>query len=708
MAGPDTLTMESLFPHALSIDTSHHCHTDSESGEEQMLSSQGLFAVLEHVPLVSSGLQVMHGYFGNESALQRARQADPIGPNGFITHAAEHVPIVNSVVQAVYKAGDDSEALERARSRDPIGSHGYLTKVFEHIPLVSDGMVAIHKYHGEDLAAERARGYSLAKLLSKDGAITRVAELVPGSNLVAVLGHYMNGDKERAARAMNLVDSWSSLDDPNSGLWQVAELFPGADAVAFAVHLQSGHYAQALRSVTKTSYVNVMITEMTFFIHCPAASETCCCEVEIHEVDVLPRQLSLVVGLSDLVTNFLREDWEGHLRDIRDPEALAPAPQMTAMDLSKELVKAVVDDFVALKIHYLISNVPTYLDWLVEYLSTDLLPRYRQESLSWRALAPGKLPTPSEEEKEEVRQTCPTLTVRHRPLDAPDPIRLKPRPLSGACGCLSLTAVAAACGLGTKVGAAACLGAAAAGAADLARSAVRYAVGCVSADNARRWRTAVVEPQPDFGATSPGACASQSSSPAGSDPPSQPIDAPPAESSGVVLEIPRGEVDRLNPFACDYVRRSMFPSSATSSLCACLEPFTRKWLISTVSEAVESPVPLVLEVDLDPWQVPLEGYNFDLQMPSMRFALVVHVDISDKRARFVRAFCAFPTELIDNIARCLQDQIRQWDVREMDPRFDGFTQPAHVDLELQASWGAPSLLRLTARNLSCRLDLPAA
>eukprot|EP00439_Symbiodinium_sp_Y106_P052562 s2087_g7.t1 len=358
----------------------------------------------------------------------------------------------------------------------------------------------------------------------------------------------------------------------------------------------------------------------------------------------------------------------------------------------------------------------------------------QQESLSWRALAPGKLPTPSEEEKEEVRQTCPTLTVRNRPLDAPDPIRLKPRPLSGACGCLSLTAVAAACGLGTKVGAAACLGAAAAGAMELARSAVRYAVDCVSADNARRWRTAVVEPQPDFGATSPGllsghlvstsqwvalqrACASQSSSPAGSDPPGQPADPPSAESSGVVLEIPRGEVDRLNPFACDYVRRSMFPSSATSSLCACLEPFARRWLISTVSEAVESPVPLVLEVDLDPWQVPLEGYNFDLKMPSMRFALVVHVDTSHRRARFVRAFCAFPTELIDNITRCLQersldiakfralDQIRQWDVREMDPRFDGFTQPAHVDLELQAAWSAPSLLRLTARNLSCRLAL---
>ncbi|CAE7244867.1 odh [Symbiodinium natans] len=310
----DALALESLFPHALRGETSHRCHRDSEGGDENLLSSEGLFTVLEHVPFVSSGLQAMHEYLGNETALERARQADPIGPNGFITHAAEHVPIVNSVVQAVHKAGDDGEALQRARSRDPIGSHGYLTKVFEHIPLVSDGMVAIHKYHGEDLAAERARGYSLAKLLSKDGAITRVAELVPGSNLVAVLGHYMNGDKERAARAMNLVDSplvgWSSIDDPNSGLWQVAELIPGTDAVAFAVHLQSGHYAQALRSITKTSWVNVMTSEMTFFIHCPAACETWCEKVDILQVDVLPRQLSLVVGLSDVVTNFLREDRE--------------------------------------------------------------------------------------------------------------------------------------------------------------------------------------------------------------------------------------------------------------------------------------------------------------------------------------------------------------------------------------------------------------
>ena len=46
------------------------------------------------------------------------------------------------------------------------------------------------------MAAERARGYSLERLLSRDGPITRVAELVPGSNLLAAGVHILNGDTE--------------------------------------------------------------------------------------------------------------------------------------------------------------------------------------------------------------------------------------------------------------------------------------------------------------------------------------------------------------------------------------------------------------------------------------------------------------------------------------------------------------------------------
>ena len=121
----------------------------------------------------------------------------------FFTHAAEYVPVINSIVQAVHQAGEDEESLQRARERNPIGSHGYLTKALEHIPIVSDGMVALHRYQGDGVAAERARGYSLEKLLSRDGAFTRVAELLPGSNLLAAWMHKMNGDSETYRQKLN-------------------------------------------------------------------------------------------------------------------------------------------------------------------------------------------------------------------------------------------------------------------------------------------------------------------------------------------------------------------------------------------------------------------------------------------------------------------------------------------------------------------------
>jgi len=42
-----------------------------------------------------------------------------------------------------------------------------------------------------------------------------------------------------------------------------------------------------------------------------------------------------------------------------------------------------------------------------------------------------------------------------------------------------------------------------------------------------------------------------------------------------------------------------------------------------------------------------------------RFALVFHMEISPGSCRFVRAFAAFPDELILNLSRCLQDEISQ-------------------------------------------------
>ena len=195
----DALAMESLFPHSVSFDHFEPELYDhfGEENTETLVSSDGALARFgEHIPLVSSGLQFLHELAGNQEALERARKSDPLGRDGFLVHAAEYVPVINSIMQTVHQAGDDDESLQRARDRNPIGSHGYVTKALEHIPLVSDAMVAIHRHSGDDLAAERARGYSLQKLFSRDGAATRVAELVPVSNLLAAAVHGFNGDKD--------------------------------------------------------------------------------------------------------------------------------------------------------------------------------------------------------------------------------------------------------------------------------------------------------------------------------------------------------------------------------------------------------------------------------------------------------------------------------------------------------------------------------
>merc|ERR1719460_1266346 len=96
----------------------------------------------------------------------------------------------------------------RAKARNPVGADGVVTQVGEHIPLVADGIEALHCINGETMAAERARARTLPRLLSKDGAVTKVTELIPGANIVAAMMHEMNGNHDEAKRALNIFDSW--------------------------------------------------------------------------------------------------------------------------------------------------------------------------------------------------------------------------------------------------------------------------------------------------------------------------------------------------------------------------------------------------------------------------------------------------------------------------------------------------------------------
>ncbi|CAL1137931.1 unnamed protein product [Cladocopium goreaui] len=397
--------------------------------------------------------------------------------------------------------------------------------------------------------------------------------------------------------------------------------------------------------------------------------------------------------------------------------------------------------------------------------------------------SPREFPALSDEEKQaeplaesqlapEGQAAFPSITVQHRSLDAPEPIRLKPRRMPVAStSCWSFAAVAGLCGL-TKVGFGACAAGCLAGAAQLGHSAVRTVIDSIGHGNARRWQSAVVAPQPaQTPAASSGAVQGLSSSDSGTLPKESPKETPtekgsddtaectgttgttlpghgtavvpqpaqtPAASSGAlqglsssdsgtlpkespketptekgsddtaectgttgttlpghgtVLELPSEAVERLSPYLCDYLLRAVTSNQKSSWRRALWRLLGRRWLLSAVHSAMKDPLPLVLALDLDPWEVKLDGYSFNLKMPSMRFAVVLQVEVSSIGCSFVRAFAAFPDELVVNLVRCLQEQMQGWDLREMDPRFAGFTQPARVGFDLEVDWPSSSEIR---------------
>mmetsp|Transcript_40602 Transcript_40602/g.73084 ORF Transcript_40602/g.73084 Transcript_40602/m.73084 type:complete len:839 (+) Transcript_40602:65-2581(+) len=563
--GPGPLT-----PRTPNRRLSRLCSTDSEfvesegadetsPGESSADPGAFLTQLGEHIPIVSNGLQLMHELSGDQASLERARKKDPMGPNGYLTKAFEYVPIMNQVVQSVHEAQNDDQALQRARQADPIGTHGYITQVLEHVPIVSDGVMAVHKWNGHEAAAERARGYTLEKLLSKDGAITRVAELLPVSNLLAAAVHEMNGDGKRAVRALDLFQSWADVSTPDGALWQVAELLPGTDAVAFAMHFEGGHYAHALRSVTKVSWVNVEVEEVVLFIRFEKFGQLSAKRIEFGKVKVIPRQLSLVVGMSDLLTNFLRMDREGHRR-VFTFDAEKRQKDQDLMQVTQELIKGLVEDILSRRMAYWKDMIPEYMDYLIELFNKHYLPSWRKESLAWRLCAPKALPPLSDKARQELQRSFPNVTVHSGILEPPDPISLKTAsrlPELSSTASVTCFSMAAFCGLGSKVGLIACAAGVVAGAADASRAAMRKLARCVSDRNARVWKSAVLQPQPKS-EYSPGDHSPQPSEP--SETPRSPPSGPAADTADTR---PASDEKRLSPELTGFSASSSSSSVAT-------------------------------------------------------------------------------------------------------------------------------------------------
>eukprot|EP00439_Symbiodinium_sp_Y106_P031742 s6088_g3.t2 len=197
---------------------------------------------------------------------------------------------------------------------NPLGPNGFLIKAGEHLPLVADGLRCYHKFKGQIEAEERARAFSLQRYLAKDGALVKVAELLPGSNLIASAMLDLRGHHQEAQEALNLLKNWRQCGSPDGPLAKVAEMLPGVDVIAFGIHVQSGNFAQALRSISKTRWTTITGESIVLTMMAETLHDWTITDLEVVKLDIDPVASFMYGGLLDVVTLLIEVNSQGQQR----------------------------------------------------------------------------------------------------------------------------------------------------------------------------------------------------------------------------------------------------------------------------------------------------------------------------------------------------------------------------------------------------------
>lgn len=368
-----------------------------------------------------------------QESLQRARGVNPFRSSriaGRLARGAEHVPILNNVMQGLHRVTGKSEELRRARRRNPLGANGYVTKLGEHIPGLADTICCIHKFRGLDAEAERARAFSLHRMVGRQGAITHLAQLLPGLHLIAAALAEAKGDREEAKKAMNLLKSWRDVASADGALARVAELLPGVDIISFGLMVNHGHFAHAVRAVCKTRWVNVIAKSSTLTLSTGCVEEWVVLSVD-SDVIVQPRAASLASGLVDVFIHLLDFDQHGNQRWVTRGLEEHELPSACARKKRRGLRRAFEDvkimkanqamhgmlDYLFLNSPHLLSFLTDLTNWAVqEFTAASFGARctLRAFNLLFPPMVCRRSPTaPSEPLARSVQNSLPGVTATH-------------------------------------------------------------------------------------------------------------------------------------------------------------------------------------------------------------------------------------------------------------------------------------------------------
>ena len=122
---------------------------------------------------------------------------------------------------------------------------------------------------------------------------------LPGTNLIAALLAEAKGDHREAVKALNLLKRWRDVASADGALARVAELLPGVDIISFGLMVNHGHYAHAVRAICKTRWVEITATSSALALSAGAMEDWVIVSVD-SDMLMQPRAASLAGGLLDV------------------------------------------------------------------------------------------------------------------------------------------------------------------------------------------------------------------------------------------------------------------------------------------------------------------------------------------------------------------------------------------------------------------------
>lgn len=558
------------------------------------------------------------------------------------------------------------------------------------------------------------------KFLTKDGALAKVAELMPGSNIIAALLHEYHGNREEVYRALDLFRSWQDVMGPDGALAKLAEFFPGTDVVAFAVHLNAGNCAQALRAVTKSESVTIKIEMASLTVLCSPASALACQDFRLAGLQVGPSQRFITGAVIDLVEDLLnirREDG-GSTRIASDdsmPPSLSNQVEAVTNTVVVQLSEVLKQSVLGIE-----EQIPRRIRKALAAANAEIAT-LRQASFLARFFLPD-LPYPSNAVLvESVKASIRTATLTHydvlptvEPVSVRTGMAVPPRGIGGHAlrrpGVIIFLYFTAFLSFLRLIGLpqfeVALFFVAAVGAWYCSRERLndisKFVASRLTTLNASTW-SQVCCPGKQHALGNAVGLGIRLGLGVGNIVPACPV-----LPSGIIIDLEPDVVAAVSTLARQYVLADALRSLGLVLML--LEPLFRAVLQCVVPGVVS--VPLVIPFKIEEQIIngdTVPGWPFvgkALSIPSLQLALRIDLGLRMSGPYVVRARAMVSDSQVNKVVRGLAADMSTLDLRCCDPRMSGFLEEVRCSFSLGLRWPTPDQVRIEAVDIRTVLRLP--